>query len=111
MSSNQRASVHACHCPDCQRHPRGKTARLHSAINWFLSTLDEKSRRRFAGLWASHLGYGGVQQMARVTGLSRDTIARGRGELNLTDPIPGRIRAPGAGRPPVEKKDQTSQQP
>ena len=111
MASNQRPSVRVCHCPDCQRHPREKTARLHSAIHRFLSTLDEKRRRQFAGLWASLLGYGGIQQTARVTGLNRDTIARGRDELNLADPVPGRIRAPGAGRPRLEKKDQTSQPP
>lgn len=111
MVSNRHPSAPVCHCPDCQRHPRGKTARLHSAIHRFLSTLDEKRRRQFAGLWAAHLGYGGVQQMSRVTGLSRDTITRGRDELNLADPAPGRIRAPGAGRPRLEKKDQTSPRP
>jgi hypothetical protein len=111
MAANQRSSIHVCHCPDCQHHPRGRTAHLHGTINRFLSTLDEKSRRRFAGLWASRLGYGGVQQLARVTGLSRDTITRGRDELKRADPNPDRIRAPGAGRPCVEKKVQSSQPP
>jgi hypothetical protein len=39
--------------------------------------------------------------------MSRDTIARGREELKRTDPNPKRVRAPGAGRPLVEKKDQS----
>ena len=97
-------SPHQCHCPDCLAHPRGKTARSHRSINRLAAALDEKHRRQFIGLWAAQLGHGGIQWMARVTGLDRDTIARGQRELNRADPTPGRIRAPGAGRPRVEKK-------
>jgi hypothetical protein len=43
--------------------------------------------------------------VARITGLSPHTIRRGRRELQTATPTPrGRIRRPGAGRKPVEKK-------
>jgi hypothetical protein len=42
--------------------------------------------------------------LARITGLDRDTIARGRRELRHPDQAEGRIRRPGAGRPCAEKK-------
>lgn len=93
-----------CTCPDCQAHPRGRTARLHRSIKRLAATLDEKHRRQFVGIWASQFRHGGIQLMARVTGLDRNTIARGQRELTRADPAPGRIRAPGGGRPRLEKK-------
>lgn len=95
---------HQCRCPECLTHPRGKTAGLHTGINRLAAALDEKHRRQFVGLWAAQLGHGGIQGMAQVTGLDRSTIARGLRELKRADPTPERIRAPGAGRPQVEKK-------
>lgn len=107
MPMNESTLVHACSCSECQAHPRGRTARLHGHINRLVAALDEKHRRQFAGLWASQIGHGGIQLMARVTGLDRNTIARGQRELNEVDPTPGRVRGPGGGRPRVEKKDPT----
>ena len=104
-------STHQCRCPECLAHPRGKTARLHTSINRLAAALDEKHRRQFVGLWAAQLGHGGIQRMARITGLDRNTIARGQRELIEADPTAGRIRAPGAGRPRVEKKAPASQRP
>jgi hypothetical protein len=67
--------------------------------------LDERNRRRFAGLLASDRGHGGVSLLAQVTGLSRTTILRGQRELAAgTPPDPGRARRPGGGRPRLEKK-------
>jgi hypothetical protein len=61
-------------------------------------SLDERRRRRFVGLLASQRGYGGVQHVARVTGMSRTTILRGRRELEQGDlTASGRVRAPGGG--------------
>lgn len=107
MPTKDSTLVHDCICPDCQAHPRGKTARLHGHINRLVASLHEKHRRQFVGLWASQIGYGGIQMMARVTGLDRNTIARGQRELNQMDPTPGRVRDRGGGRPRLEKKDLT----
>ena len=68
-----------------------------------VSALNEKERRQFVGLRALQLGYGGIQAMVEVTGLSRNTIARGRPEIKAGN-WAGSIRAAGAGRPSVEKK-------
>jgi hypothetical protein len=104
MSKKTRNPIHRCECLECQCHPRGETAKLHRSINRVMAELDEKSRRLVAGLWAIHIGRGGIQRLAEITGLSRPTIARGQGEAKQTqtDTV-GRIRRSGAGRPRVEK--------
>jgi len=55
---------------------------------------------------ANRLGHGGVALMSLVTGLHPDTIRRGQEELasGLEERPTNRIRLPGGGRPPVEKK-------
>ena len=69
------------------------------------STLDEKNARRVAGLLASREGHGGVSLISRITGMSRQTIGRGIGELEAEDEVPvARVRAAGGGRKPLEKK-------
>jgi hypothetical protein len=71
---------------------------LHVSINRVVVSLDEKHRRRFVGLLAAQRGYGGVQHVARVTGMSRTTILRGQRELEHRDlASSGRVRAPGGG--------------
>jgi len=70
-----------------------------------MAELDERSRRLFAGILARQQGRGGIQQVARITGLSRMTIRRGwreseRGQAESSD----RVRRPGGGRKCVEKK-------
>jgi hypothetical protein len=72
-------------------------------MNFFLSTLDEHQRRLYVGLEAKKLGHGGDRQLAQITGLSVNTIAKGRQELERAE-ADGRIRAAGGGRPRVEKK-------
>ncbi len=99
--------VHACGCAECQRPEPNPTKTLHANMNFFLSTLDEHQRRLYVGLESKKLGHGGDQQLSVITGLSVDTIARGRQDLERAEPT-DRIRAPGGGRPPVEKKTRGS---
>jgi hypothetical protein len=109
MSTSLPKPVYRCACLVCQQHPRGATARLHASINRVMAGLDEKNRRRFAGLWASQWGRGGIQRLHEITGLSRPTIARGQWESKQE---PGkasrRIRRPGGGRPRAEKNGPVS---
>ena len=99
---------HVCSCTTCQQAPHGAIAQLHASINRVAAALDEKSRRRFVGLWAAQLGHGGVQHLARVTGLSRTTILRGRREIaHLDSATAGRVRRAGGGRNRVEKNGRT----
>jgi hypothetical protein len=94
---------HRCECPDCLRHPHGPIAQEHRSINRLVATADELSRRLFAGFLAQQHGRGGVTLLHRITGLDRNTIARGVRELGQGDDLPpGRVRHPGAGRKKTE---------
>jgi len=91
-------AFHHCSCPDCGREPDGAVAREHRAINRIIAGTDERSRRLVAGFLAQRYGHGGITLLARITGLDRNTIARGRRELNQADTLPpGRVRRPGGG--------------
>jgi hypothetical protein len=77
---------------------------IKAAIILFLSTLDEKQRRLYAGLEALRLGRGGDQRIAEITGLDVHTVGKGRQELIDRDVDLERTRRIGGGRKPVEKK-------
>lgn len=70
-----------------------------------MATLNEKNRRRFAGVLVMQLGHGGVEQVRRITGLSRTTILRGRIELQNHEGKKrvGWVRNMGGGRYKAEK--------
>jgi hypothetical protein len=70
----------------------------------FCSMLDERQRRLYAGLESLKLGHGGDAHIASLLGLDPHTVARGRQELLSADLTPGKVRAPGGGRLPQEKK-------
>ena len=96
-------TIHRCSCPECLQEPDGAVARKHRALNRIIAGTDERSRRLVAGFLARLYGHGGITLLARITGLDRNTIARGRRELDQADPLPpGRVRRPGAGPKPVE---------
>lgn len=96
--------IHACECSTCRQFPTGRGAREHRALNRLLAASDERTRRLLAGFLARQHGPGGIALLARITGLDRDTIARGRHELRQPFRPSGRIRRRGAGGQCVEKK-------
>jgi hypothetical protein len=67
--------------------------------------LDERQRRVLMGAGARQLGRGGIKLIAAATGASADTVGRGAAELEAGLVMDGRVRAKGAGRPPVQDKD------
>jgi hypothetical protein len=74
--------------------------------------MDERMRRLWAASEAIPLGWGGIRVVAEATGLSPNTIRRGRAELQASpaDVSAGaednqRIRRPGAGPKLAEVKD------
>lgn len=77
---------------------------LKAAIILFFSVLDEQRRRLYAGLEAHKLGHGGDRRIAEFLGLDAHTVARGRRELLGEQVQRQRVRKPGGGRKPVEKK-------
>jgi len=78
-------------------------------MNLFLGVLDERQRRLYAGMESDRIGHGGDRQIARITGLSVDTIAKGRRELEWNENN-DRTRALGGGQIRVEKKTRTLSQ-
>jgi hypothetical protein len=77
---------------------------LKAAMVLFVSMLDEKQRRLYAGLESLKLGYGGDQRIADFIGMDPHTVAKGRRELEERDVDIERIRKAGGGRKPTEKK-------
>ena len=110
MRKRRRTSIHACTCEICQHHPYSAVAEEHRALNRVLATLDERNRRRFVGWLAMQWRQGSIQRLIEITGLSRNTIGRGREEIQYPKRAPsrGRIRRPGGGRKPVEKSTRIS---
>lgn len=101
-------TIHACECDECLAHPRSAEAVEHRKVNRVIALLDEKQARRVVGLLADREGHGGVSLLSRITGMSRTTILLGQRELVGEDPVPaGRVRRPGGGRKPLEKKHLT----
>jgi len=72
--------------------------------------MDERSRRHWAAVEASDLGWGGVSAVSRATKLSRTTITAGVRELKDRGENPGertssRIRRSGGGRKQITQSD------
>lgn len=108
-----RRSLHQCPCSDCRCHPRCKIARGHRDINRLLTTLDERNRRLFVALLARQQGHGSIRSLARLTGLSRNTIRKGLRELRRYSPRQRspRLRRLGGGRKKVEEQGSASWRP
>ena len=98
--------IHQCECAICQQSESHPEQAQHQQMNLFMSRLNEQQRRWYAALEAQNLGHGGTTLMARITGLSVETIRRGRYELenDLADRPLDRVRRAGGGRQTVEKK-------
>ncbi len=75
---------------------------LEVAMQHFYNSLDEKDRRRYAGLEALKLGLGGRNYMARILRCSRRTVTKGAKEVSglSGQGTEVRIRAAGGGRKP-----------
>lgn len=73
--------------------------------------MNEKLKRHWAACEAMALGRGGISEVSRATGLSRNTIRKGIREVeegmpHLVEEIE-RVRRPGGGRPPASDVDTT----
>jgi hypothetical protein len=75
-----------------------------AAIVLFVSLLDEKQRRLYAGLESLKLGHGGDRAVAKLIHMEVQTVARGRRELLERDVVVERVRRRGCGRKRLEKK-------
>ena len=100
-------SVYRCGCPNCTKgseHPD----KLFTPPTQPAAESHERAGASMVGGVGESLrqGHGGIRFMATVTGMALETIRRGRAELkaDLEGRPADRIRVPGGGRPPVEKK-------
>jgi hypothetical protein len=92
-------------------HDAHLVKRLRRKYRSLRPAMDERMRRQWAAAEARDVGWGGVTALAEATGLSRVTITAGLREL--AQPVGeraasgdtargrGRVRRPGAGRPPL----------
>ncbi len=81
------------------RLPKASMDEIKAATILFLSMLDEKQRRLYAGLQSLKWGHGGDRSMGQALGIDEETVARGRRELEDRDVEIDGIRRSGAGRP------------
>jgi transposase len=75
-------------------------------LEMLLPGLDERARRLVLGAVARAAGEGGVTAVAKVAGVSWQTVADGAAELTSGRSVPaGRVRRPGGGRKPLTETD------
>jgi hypothetical protein len=77
---------------------------IQAAVILFCSLLNEKQRRCYAGLESMKLGLGGDRRLSELLKIDAQTVARGRRDLLEGNLDIERIRRPGGGRKPLEKK-------
>jgi len=66
---------------------------------FFVSLLNESTRRKYAGLLAIKDGYNGVSYVSQYLGIHKHTVRTGKKELLArTVPPDGKIRQKGGGR-------------
>jgi hypothetical protein len=99
-------TIHQCGCDICQQSDFHPDQEEHQLMNLFMSRLDEQQRRWCAAIEAKKRGHGGTTLTAKITGLSVETIRRGRYELDngLVDRPVNQVRKSGGGRKAIEKK-------
>jgi hypothetical protein len=62
----------------------------------FFHSLNERDRRRYAGLEADKLGHGGISYISEILGCDRKTVSKGIDELlDPPDLDPSRVRREG----------------
>ncbi len=79
---------------------------IEVAMKNLYDSLNERDRRRYAGMEALKLGPGGRECIARVLGCSRRTVSKGAQEVSGLSgkEVDKRIRRPGGGRKPYSQQ-------
>lgn len=73
---------------------------VEERMRGFFQSLNEKDRRRYAGLEACKLGHGGISYISEILGCDRKTVCKGIEELFDPPKLEaGRVRK--KGRPQV----------
>jgi hypothetical protein len=106
MTKQTEVHVHTCECAICQAGTDHGTIQQHQRMNLFLSRLTEPQRRWYVGMLSQEPDRPSDVELARITGVDRKTIRRGRQEVlaGLANLPQDRQRQRGGGRVPAEKK-------
>jgi len=106
MTVERVVRIHCCRCAVCQARNDLVVMHDHEQINLLLSRLSEPQRRWYVGTLAQAPGGPSIRTLMAMTGLSSNTILRGRWEMErgLIDVPAGRQRHVGGGKPKAEKK-------
>ena len=105
MADRKQKRIRRCCCRECRSGSNPEVAEYHRSINRVMVELDERSRRLFAGVLARQLGWGGIERVREITGLTCVTIRRGVRECEQAQGEDGgRVRRVGGGRKSIEKK-------
>ncbi len=84
----------------------GFLGQLGPSLLKVLPLLEERSRRLVLGMAAEAEGKGGTGRVAALAGVSWQTVANGKAELDAEEELPrGRARRPGGGRKPLAEAD------
>jgi len=74
---------------------------IEKSMKKFYETLNEKDKRRYAGIETMKLGYGGQSYICKILGCDADTVKKGREEFEGELSSDERIRNIGGGRPKI----------
>ena len=82
---------------------------MKSRYNLIKQFFNEKARRLFLAAESKAIGWGGIENVSRATGVSSDTISKGCKELEEEPEVieSGKIRKPGGGRKKLIDMDLT----
>lgn len=80
-----------------------QNAELKAALILFVSTLNEKQRRLYAGYESLKIGHGGDIRIAKLLDINPKTVAKGRRELFNDTVNLDTVREPGGGRHAIKK--------
>ena len=91
-------------------HDAEQIERIRRKYVAIVPVMDERTRRQWAAVEASALGWGGVTAVAEATGLARNTIKAGMQEVAHRaaypeEPVEDRIRRRGGGRKRLTETD------
>jgi len=87
---------------------RAYSPEIEQAMKIFYRTLNEKDRRRYAGIEALKLVHGGILYISTVLECDRGMVSRAVKEVQGLPEDSGpdsRLRAQGAGRKPIEETE------
>lgn len=66
---------------DQQKEKRFYSRETEEVMRSFYNSLNEKDRRRYAGIEALKIGHGGRNYVAEILGCSRRTVSKGASEV------------------------------